>query len=68
MKEFAERLKQRQMEMGITQKELARRVNISETTISNYIQGRSFPQIDVACQIANELCVTIGWLCGGDDR
>lgn len=68
MKEFAERLKQRQTELRITQKDLARRVNISDATIANYIHGRSLPPIDVACQIANELCVSIGWLCGGDDR
>lgn len=68
MKEFAERLKQLQNEMGITQKELAQQLYISETTMSNYILDRTSPTIDVACFIADKLGVTIGWLCGGDSR
>ena len=68
MKVFAERLKQLLNKRGITQKELAQQLYISETTMSNYILDRTSPTIDVACFIANKLGVTIGWLCGGDKR
>ena len=68
MKVFAERLKQLLNKRGITQKELAQQLYISDTTLSSYMLDKSSPSIDVACFIANKLGVTIGWLCGGDKR
>lgn len=64
MKEFAERLKQIQKQKGITQKELALRLGLSQATMSAYIRDAKTPALDLACDIAKKLNVSIGWLCG----
>ena len=64
MRGFAERLKQIQKQKGMTQKELALKLEMSPTTLSAYMRDAKSPSLDVAYNIANKLNVSIGWLCG----
>jgi len=53
------RLKDVLKEKSITGKELASKVNISETGMSNIVKGQSLPRQDVLLKIAEELNVDI---------
>lgn len=53
------RLKEVLKEKGITGKELAEKVNVTEASISNLVQGDSIPRKDLLLQIAETLDVDI---------
>ncbi len=53
------RLKELLKEKGITGKELAERVNVTEASISNLVKGDSIPRKELLLQIAKELDVDI---------
>ncbi|MFL9845135.1 helix-turn-helix domain-containing protein [Flavobacterium rhizosphaerae] len=53
------RLKEILKEKGITGKELADKVGISETGMSNIVKGQSLPRQDILLQIAEILDVDI---------
>lgn len=58
---LGDRIKKAIRGAGLSQKEVAQKIGISENSMSSYIRGRS-PRIDVLCAIA-ELCgVSIDWL------
>ena len=62
--EFAIRLKNRLKEKNITQSELARRIDVSDTTISRYITGTARPRTLLLNRIAVVLdCSVIYFLC-----
>ena len=63
-KRFSERLILARMLRGLTQRELADRVCISERTISRYESGESTPQFKTAAAIASALDISIDCLCG----
>lgn len=52
MSEFAQRLKQLRIEKGITQKELADIVNVSQNAIYNWENGKREPSIDMISKLA----------------
>jgi len=71
------RLKEAIKGKGMSQKEFAKKVftpnaagevNTSDKVkISNYINGKALPPLDVAIKMADELSVTLDWLCGRPD-
>lgn len=68
MKELADRLKMIQEQKGMTQAELAAHLGISLSALSGYMRDRKSPNISDAAKMAKKLGVSIGWLCGEDDR
>lgn len=52
---FIKRVRERMHILHIDQRELARRANISEVTISRYINGTRIPRIDILVKIAQAL-------------
>ena len=63
---FAGRLKLALQEKDITQKELAIKIDISPTTINDYVVGRREPNTRTKLAIAQGLGVGIGYLLGKD--
>lgn len=63
---FAGRLKLALQEKDITQKELAIKLDISPTTINDYVIGRREPNARTKIAIAQGLGVSIGYLLGRD--
>lgn len=55
-------------ELGISQKELAEKLNVSHTNIYNYEVGRTEPSLDMLKQIAAVLGVSVGYLVGAEDE
>ncbi len=53
------RVKEILKEKGITGKELAEQIGISETGMSNIVKGQSLPRQDVLLQLADTLDVDI---------
>lgn len=54
-KEFGERMRILMHSRGITQDELAMMVDISQTTLSKYVRGKSIPGVPNALRIARAL-------------
>lgn len=52
---FAKRIRQRINRLNIDQRELARRADISEVTLSRYIQCHRLPSLDIVDRIAAAL-------------
>ena len=52
---FAKRIRQRINRLNIDQRELAKRADISEVTLSRYIRCRRKPTIDIVNKIAYAL-------------
>lgn len=63
-KEFGERLLSQLQKQGITQKELAERINTTEATLSRYVSGNREPKADVLANIATALHTTSDYLLG----
>ncbi|NOW08110.1 helix-turn-helix transcriptional regulator [Clostridium beijerinckii] len=53
------KIEQKRKEYDLTQRELALRVNITETQIRNIEKNRSIPRVDIAMKIAKELKSTV---------
>lgn len=58
------RLRSKRKEKKLSQEELAKRVNTTKATISNYENGYSTPPNEMLIKLANELDVTTDWLLG----
>ncbi|WP_019893412.1 helix-turn-helix domain-containing protein [Allobaculum stercoricanis] len=63
-KEFGERLLSLLQRQGTTQKELAKRINTTEATLSRYISGDREPKANVVANIATALHTTSDYLLG----
>ena len=63
-KEFGERLLNLLQKQGITQKQLADRVNTTEATLSRYVNGEREPKADMLANIATALNTTSDYLLG----
>ena len=69
MENTKNRLKLMTSRLGITQKELAARAQIRESSISNYINDRSEPGQTTLKKIADAYGISVAWLMGyGDDN
>ena len=65
---YFQRIKERRLAKGLTQKQLAEAASISPTSYIAYERGNKTPPIDVAARIANCLEVSIDWLFGLDEN
>ena len=61
---IGQKIKLRLEQIGITQKELAIRADLTEAAISRYISGQRTPNLANAKRIADALYVDMGWLVG----
>lgn len=55
-------------EEGITQRELAEKIGVTEVTISRYLSGERNPRIEIVSKIANFFNVTTDYLLGLSDE
>lgn len=58
---FSQKLRQLRHEMGLTQKEMAKKVFLSRCCITNYERGFRYPDIQTLRFIAERLGVDIGY-------
>lgn len=63
-KEFGQRLLWLLQKRGMTQRELADRINTTEATLSRYISGNREPKADTLANIATALHTTSDYLLG----
>ncbi len=66
--EFNERLSNLLNESGISQRELAKEINIDEAALSKYVSGVRKPRMDILVNIARVLAVSVEYLASGSDR
>ncbi|WP_353096392.1 helix-turn-helix transcriptional regulator [Tissierella praeacuta] len=64
---FVKRLQLLLDENNINQKELAKKVGVTEVTISRYMTGERKPRIDIANKMAEILSTTTDYLMGTSD-
>ncbi|MBU5256813.1 helix-turn-helix domain-containing protein [Tissierella praeacuta] len=64
---FVKRLQLLLDENNINQKELAKKVGVTEVTISRYMTGERKPRIDIANKIAEYFNVSLDYLMGASD-
>ena len=62
--EFHERLKEARLKAGLTQKQVAEAMNISESHFQAYEHGRREPLVSTAARLARTLHVSLDWLTG----
>lgn len=65
---FSERLKLARKIKGLYQEDLAKQVNTTKSTISNYENGHSTPSNDMLVQLADVLNTTTDYLLGRTDQ
>lgn len=51
---------------SLTQSKLAEITKIRQTTVSDYLNGKTVPAADVFMRLAQALGVSMEWLCGQD--
>ena len=64
MSVFSERIVALMNSHGLSQKELAAKVGVTESAMSYYVKGVRTPRSDVLTRIARELCTTTDYLLG----
>lgn len=62
MDNFQEKLKQARKAKKLTQKELAEKIETTESNICNYENGRSKPTYEALKKICTELEISADWL------
>ncbi len=63
---IGEQIKSRRMELNITQQDLADRLNVSRSAISNWETGKNYPDLQIIVQISEELRISLDELLKGD--
>lgn len=66
MGNFTDNLRNRRVQLGMNQTELAKKIGVTPTTIWLYERGEATPKIDIALRLAKVLGVTIEQLVGED--
>lgn len=64
---FGERLHEALESKGITQRDLAKRVGLSEVSVSRYVRGDRRPDTDMLREISLVTGIATDWLLGIDD-
>lgn len=66
--DFAERIKKAMdhANMEGSQREIAKRMGVSASTINNWLTGEKLPSHKTAIQVARQLGVSLVWLMSGD--
>ena len=65
---FNERLKELRLANGLTQKELAKSIEVGRTTISEYESGKIVPKHEGLLKLANYFNVSVDYLTGVSDE
>ena len=65
---FNERLKQLRQQEGLTQRELAKSIEVGRTTISEYESGKIVPKQEGLLKLANYFNVSVDYLTGVSDN
>lgn len=63
---FAKQLRLLKDQRGLTQKDIADRLDTTEATVSRYVSGVRTPSIETAVELASLLGVSMDTLCGID--
>lgn len=61
-------IKVRRTELNLTQEDLAKKLNVSRTAISNWEQQRNYPDIELLVTISDELDISLDKLLRGDSK
>ena len=61
---FPKRLKELRLNAGLTQKDLAKAIEVGRTTISEYESGKIVPKQEGLLKIANHFNVSVDYLTG----
>lgn len=64
---ISERITKALKDSGMKQRELAQKANITESSVSHYVNGRFAPSPEVGERLAKILKVNVGWLLGLDE-
>lgn len=67
MKKFSLRLKETLKTNGMSQQELAKKINMSQSVVNNYCTGKREPTLDVLVSICKALNESADYLLGIDD-
>lgn len=59
---FAEKLKKARSDTGLSQREVAKELNLSKSTIASYEMGRTEPDIETLAKLADFYQVSTDWL------
>ena len=62
--QFGARIRALRAVKGISQRDMAREIPVSEETISGWERGRNLPTIDTAAIVADFFGVSLDWLAG----
>ena len=62
---FGKTLKERRSQLDLTQQEVAKKLYISRQTISNWENGKSYPDLDMLIKISDVYHVSIDSLLNG---
>ena len=65
---ISERLKQARLAVSMTQEELAEELGVSRQTISNWENGKSYPDIDSVIILSDIYALTLDSLLKGDEK
>lgn len=68
MNKFSERLKELRLEKNLSQRELAKELNISQAAIARWESNLHIPNIENAIMIVTYFGVTTDYLLGLDDN
>ncbi len=66
MGNFIDNLRNRRIQLGMNQTELAKKIGVTPTTIWLYERGEATPKIDIALRLAKVLGMTIEQLVGDE--
>ena len=64
---FAERIRQKRLEKGLTQEQLAQDIRISPQSVSKWERGDGYPDITLLPRIANYFQISVDELIGNDE-
>lgn len=67
MENIGDRIKQKRKELGLTQVELGKKLNISDRAVSKWEQGEGDPNLSIIPDIANVLGVSLNYLLLGKE-
>ena len=64
--EFGNYIKKQRNNLGFTQSEIAEKLHVTRQTISNWEQGKSYPDLDTLVEISDIYKISIDALLKGD--
>jgi len=63
---FSKILKEKRKDLGLTQQEVADKLNVSRQTISNWEVGKSYPDTPTLIEISNFYNLSLDYMLKGD--